>query len=193
MKYQSSFKLMRNHIDCKTQNFPLSHFLPISNIPVASAQQDNKDFLTYTNAEIGFIMKYPSNWTVNETEIQCCHSVVFWSPDGVAAIKVNVEKFTLQGYGVSNLNERANQLISGEKKGAQLIEIDSNRYFLSGHPAIRVIEVEKSGSFKMKTFESFVGDKEYRVFYSARPPEKFDAYLSAAQSMIDSFQMISKQ
>jgi hypothetical protein len=32
------------------------------------------------------------------------------------------------------------------------------------------------------TYESFVGEKEYRVFYSVRPPEKYDAHLSTAQS-----------
>jgi hypothetical protein len=168
-------------------------------VPIARAQQDSTstNLQTYINADLGIILKYPSNWTVNDTRIQCCHEVVFWSPDGVAAIKVNVEKFTLQEAGVTNLNERANQLSTREKdSGAQLIEIDSNRYFLSGHPAIRIIEIGSASDYparKMMTYESFAGDKEYRVFYSVSPPEKFDTYLSIAQSMIDSLEMISKQ
>jgi len=167
-------------------------------LPIARAQQDNRNFLTYTNADLGFIMKHPSDWSVNETRIQCCHEVVFWSPDGVAALKVQVEKFTLQGYGVSNLDERASQLKERETEGGQAkLEIDSTRYFLSGHPAIRMIEVVSGSSdytpFKMMTYESFAGEKVYHVYYAVSPPEKFDAYLSTVQSMIDSFQMISKQ
>jgi hypothetical protein len=33
-----------------------------SNIPSVGAQQNTTNFLTYTNIDLGFTMKYPSNW-----------------------------------------------------------------------------------------------------------------------------------
>ena len=78
---------------------------------------------------------------------------------------------------VSNFNERANQLSAREKdSGAQLIEIDSSRYFLSGHPAIRVIKVASgrltdSGPIKMMTYESFVGYVHmHQLFFLVNEP-----------------------
>jgi hypothetical protein len=52
----------------------------ISNIPFAEAQQANSNFLTYTSTDLGFTIKYPSDWTVNEDRI-VEGSVSFISPD----------------------------------------------------------------------------------------------------------------
>jgi hypothetical protein len=39
------------------------------NMPLAGAQQDNTNFLTYTNTDLGFTIKYPSDWTVDESGV----------------------------------------------------------------------------------------------------------------------------
>ena len=33
---------------------------------LTNTQQDNTNFLTYTNTDIGFTIKYPRDWTVDE-------------------------------------------------------------------------------------------------------------------------------
>jgi hypothetical protein len=45
---------------------------------------------------------------------------------------------------------------------------------------------------KMMGFVTFLGQNEYSVIYGSTP-EKFPDYLQTAQTMIDSFQIISKQ
>jgi hypothetical protein len=39
------------------------------NIPIKSAQEDNTNFLTHTNTNLGFTIKYPSDWSVDESDI----------------------------------------------------------------------------------------------------------------------------
>jgi len=45
--------------------------------------QVNPSFLTYTNTDLGFTMKYPSDWTANDKNITS--GVKFISPDGPGA------------------------------------------------------------------------------------------------------------
>ena len=37
----------------------------LSDTPFARAQQNNTTFMTYTDAVLGFTIRYPWNWTVN--------------------------------------------------------------------------------------------------------------------------------
>jgi hypothetical protein len=57
----------------------------VYNIPLASAQGANAGFLTYTNTDLGFTIKYPSDWTVNETDTA---DIKFTSPDRVGLVFV---------------------------------------------------------------------------------------------------------
>jgi len=41
----------------------LSAIVVYNSIPTAAAQNDNANFLTYTNIQLGFTINYPSNWT----------------------------------------------------------------------------------------------------------------------------------
>jgi hypothetical protein len=69
-----------------------------------------------------------------------------------------------------------------------------------GHPAIRLVETanehtlsSQSYDLKAMTYTVFLDGKCYKVGYAVTPPEDFSKYLPTAQSMIDSFQMLSKQ
>jgi hypothetical protein len=46
---------------------------------------------------------------------------------------------------------------------------------------------------KIMTYGLLIGTKSYSVLYGISPPEDFPKYLQIAQSMIDSFQIISRQ
>jgi len=37
-----------------------------NNIPFTRAQQNNANFITYTNTNLGFTIEHPSDWTVND-------------------------------------------------------------------------------------------------------------------------------
>jgi hypothetical protein len=71
-------------------------------LPSSSTQalaQVNSSFLTYTNTDLGFTMKYPSDWTVDDKDMSTV-GIRFSSPDGPAAgfvgVKVNETRQTLE-------------------------------------------------------------------------------------------------
>jgi hypothetical protein len=83
--------------------------------------------------------------------------------------------------------------------------MDKSGYFLSGHPALRAIGIGSFGGpgepgatqgieprdVKMM-FVTVLGGKGYSVGYAALP-ENFPNLLQTAQTMIDSFQIISDE
>ena len=78
------------------------------NFPIAAAQQNNTSFLTYTNTELGFTIRYPWNWTVNASDTINGHKVTsFTSPDRVGVVFVQIENATRGEIAVYNLNDAA--------------------------------------------------------------------------------------
>ena len=78
-----------------------------------------------------------------------------------------------------------------QNPGLKIIELNSNNYFLSGRPAVRLIEMNLEPPVKMMFFATILGQNAYFVGYVSAP-EKFPDYLQTVQPMIDSFQLISK-
>ena len=176
------------------------------NIPLAKAQQDNASFLTYTNPDLGFTIKYPPDWTVNNTNTVNGHKVTFTSAYKVGIVFVQIQNATQREIAVYNMNDSAktNTIRTHLTLGERLIELDVTRYLLSGHPAIRIIETQSFGGpgqpisskpydAKGMIYSVVLGGKFYKVAYMVTPPERFLNYLQTAQSMIDSFQIINKQ
>jgi photosystem II reaction center protein PsbP len=167
----------------------------LPNLSTQALAQVNSSFLTYTNTDLGFTMKYPSDWTIDEKNVSS-FTVRFISPDiykdGIASVHTFETGKTIEGV--------ANSLSSNESldeaHGVKLIEVDKNGYFLSGHPALRIIYsqrfVTEPHDLKFMGFVAILGGKEYMIMYAA-PPESFPNQLQTAQTMIDSFQIISKQ
>ena len=103
-------------------------------------------------------------------------------------------------------NASANQIPSNLSSSAKLLEIVPNGYFLSGHHAIRLIQIQSYGGqgqpyspqypephdAKLMTYGLLLGTKSYSVIYGTSPPEDFPKYLQTAQSMIDSFQITNR-
>src|SRR5918911_346575 len=82
------------------------------NIPIATAIQDSANFLTYTNTNLGFTIKHPSDWTVNDrnnnNNTVNVHKVVsFTSPDSVGIIFVQIQNATQYEIAVYNMNDFA--------------------------------------------------------------------------------------
>jgi hypothetical protein len=184
-------------------SFVLSNI--VFNIPLARAQQHNASFLTYTNTDLGFTIKYLSDWTVNDSNIVNGHKVAFTSADRVGIVFVQIENATQREIEVYNMNDSAktNAIRTHLTPGERLLELDVTRYLLSGHPAIRVVEIQSFGApgrpisskpygAKGMIYNVILGGKFYKVAYMVTPPESFPSYLQTAQSMINSFQIISK-
>jgi hypothetical protein len=164
----------------------------------ARAQQDSTNFLSYINTDLGFRIKYPSDWTVNTTKIVSDHRVKFTSADGIGNVLVEVKNATDEQMAIANTNDESAKA-SGVRRllspNENLLELDVTRYFFSGHPAIRLVEIvseypssAQHYDLKGMTFTVFLGGKWYKVGYAVTPPEDFSKYLQTAQSMIDSFQ-----
>jgi len=176
------------------------------NFPIAAAQQNNTSFLTYTNADLGFTIRYPWNWTVNASNTINGHKVTsFTSPDSVGVVFVQIENATRGEIAVYNMNDTAktNTIRTHLTPSENLIELDVIHYLLSGHPAIRILETQSFGGLgqpisskpydaKGMIYSVVLGGKFYKVAYMVSPPERFSNYLQTAQSMINSFQIINK-
>ena len=112
------------------------------NIPLANAQQDNTNFLTYTNTKLGFTIKYPPDWTVDESNIAIRNEVIFAPPDKGAIVGVMIGNLTPEEAALINAssssaitNASANQIPSNLSSSTKLLEIVPNGYFLSFWPS----------------------------------------------------------
>jgi hypothetical protein len=111
------------------------------NVVPTKAQQASTNFLTYTNRDLGFTMKYPSDWTVNNTRVTNNHTVRFTSADRVRHLFVTIRNATPAEMIIATMNddsEKANAVRESLNSNANLLELDTSRYFLSGHAAIRL-------------------------------------------------------
>jgi hypothetical protein len=183
------------------------------NISIAAAREDNANFLTYTNPDLGFTIKYPPYWTVDESNIAIRNEVIFVPPNKGAIVGVMINNLTPEEAALINAsssaitNASANQIPSNLSSSVKLLEVDPNGYLLSGHHAIRLIQIQSYGgpgqpyspqypephNAKIMTYGLLIGTKSYSVLYGISPPEDFPKYLQIAQSMIDSFQIISRK
>ena len=178
--------------------FILLSLLTLSFIPHKATAQPSStsttgDLLTYTNTDFGFTIKYPADWGINDKDIRGS-GFILESPDTVGNILVSIANLRPNETGLSL------DFISRHSLSGRVLELNTNTYFLSGHPAARVIEIQNYGTPQTplddtKQMELFtvVGSRMYTVTYMASPPERFPNYLQAAQTVIDSFQIINKQ
>jgi hypothetical protein len=72
----------------------------------------------------------------------------------------------------------------------RITEMNTNNYFLGGHPAVRVVTVGTVDMNEVKAvgLESIVNGKIYGLFYIASS-EVYSSYLPIFQRISDSFQI----
>ena len=176
-------------------------------IPYRAIAQSNTRLLAYTDTNNGFTLQYPSNWTKNSTNSQNSPFVLN-SPDNGGTMFVTVvhpspenlaiaESMTLDelvrslALPASALPLPPNELAA---LGINILELNSEDYFLSGHPAGRMVMTGASsdGISKMMGLATIVNDRLYAVSYMA-DSSTYDKYLADAQTIIDSFKIISSQ
>jgi hypothetical protein len=104
------------------------------------AQANISNFHTYANTDYGFTIKYPSDWKVDENmSFTRGPGVKFTSHDGIGSVVVIKGNLRPNETGMSTYDWAkfyiSHKYLPPEFK---LIELNSNNYFLSDHPAIRL-------------------------------------------------------
>ncbi|HJT47047.1 MAG TPA: PsbP-related protein [Nitrososphaeraceae archaeon] len=160
--------------------------------------QDNTSFLTYTNTEMGFAMKYPPDWKVRENDVLRRYKVMFIPPNRGAYVAVGITSNVTPEV-LARMKASEEQAPSSMSPGIRHFEGDYKHFSLSGYPAVRIIRTKnyegpwQPYDVKGMVYGTLVDTTFYTVAYDVTPPEDFPRYLQTAQSMIDSFQIISKQ
>ena len=126
------------------------------------------------------------------TKVVSDNLVQFDSADRLAHVLVNTQPATPEQISISTLNnesEKANVFGSMLLPGEKVLELDFTRYFLSGIPAVRVIEIQSFGEpgrlpapssltpqdydLKPMVYNILLDGNWYKVAYAVTPPEDF--------------------
>lgn len=167
----------------------------------SSSQQNSSSnhFILYTNPDHDFKIWYPSDWSVNEKNIT--HSgVLIASPDMAGKILVSTMNVSPIESRMTPSELAKSVLSSQNDSRSRLVELNANNYFLSGHPAVKIVQIRNSdagldndatGEYKSMSLVTLVEGKAYFVSYLAQP-EVYPSYLQTAQTIIDSFEITNK-
>ena len=98
-------------------------------------------------------------------------------------------------------SELAKSVMSSQNDSrSRFIELNANDYFLSGYPAVKIVQIRNSdagldddaaGEYKSMSLITLLEGKAYFVSYIATP-QMFPNYLQTAQTIIDSFEITIK-
>ena len=153
-----------------------------SNIPVAIAQQDSTNFLTYTNTDLGFTMKYPSDWkSIVQKGSGGSNYVIFISALDFRSSGRNISTVVV---GVADVNATTlDELISQYKSSERKI-LGESKTIISGLPAHKI--VIQSDASRTTTVQFTLKDgKQYGISYDLGQSDD----LPIIQQMIDSFRI----
>jgi hypothetical protein len=159
----------------------------------------SQNFLLYTNPDHDFKVWYPSSWSVDEGNIT--HSgVLITSPDRAAKILVSAINISPAESEMTPAELAKSILSSQNDSRSRFIELDANNYFLSGRPAVKIVQIRNNDTglddssdtpYKSMSLVTLLEGKAYFVSYIAQP-ELFPNYLQTAQTIIDSFEITNK-
>ena len=140
---------------------------------------------TYDSAK-GFTINYPSNWTKDEPTSGPL-TVLFGTPTNNATENLNVQVSNTSGETLSDLTAR---LTSQLQNFSDFKQTDAGNTTLAGNPAYKVIYTATVDGSPLKLTQIWTvkDGKEYIITYKGAP-NNYDTYLSAAQQMVDSFQI----
>ncbi|HYY50852.1 MAG TPA: hypothetical protein VE643_08265 [Nitrososphaeraceae archaeon] len=169
---------------------------PVSLTQISYSQR----FVLYTNPDKDFKIWYPSDWSINEGNITHSGAIIA-SPDKTGRIVVSARNASPIESSMTP-PELAKSVLSSSQNDSRsrLIELDANNFFLSGHPAVKIVQIRNNGTgledgadiqYKSMSLVTIVEGKAYFVSYIAQP-EKYPNYLQTAQTIIDSFEITNK-
>ena len=139
------------------------------------------------NSSTGFTINYPTDWGKPQ-EQQNGNVVLFLTPTNNATENLNIQVINVSAN--STLSSLTPGIISGIQNISDFKQIDAGNTTLAGNPAYKIVytATDNGNSFKVTQIWTVINGKEYFITYKAAP-NNYDTYLSAAQQMIDSFQI----
>lgn len=142
---------------------------------------------TYTSPR-GYSIAYPSDWS--NPDVQSNGALVaFLTPTNNKTENLNIQASNVSA---SDTLSNVTSTILSENEGlANFKLIDSGNTTLGGNPAYKIVFTVTSSSgdnLKVTQIWTVKDGKEYLITYKGSPAN-YDAYLSSAQQMIDSFQV----
>ena len=159
----------------------------------------SQSYLLYSNPDDDFKVWYPSDWSINEGNIT--HSgVVIQSPDRAGKVLVSAINISPAESKMTPAELATSILSSQNDRKSRFIELDASNYFLSGHPAVKIVQIRNNNTglddsadtqYKSMSLVTLVEGKAYFVSYIAQP-ELFPKYLQTAQTIIDSFEITNR-
>jgi PsbP-like protein len=151
---------------------------------VASAQQHTMNFLTYTNTDLGFTIKYPSDWKSMVTNGSAgSNYVVFISAlDFSSGRNISTVLVGVADVNATTLDELISQYKSSERK-----ILDESETTLSGLPAHKIL-IQSDASRTTTVQFTLKDSKQYGISYDLGQSDD----LPIIQHMIDSFRIIVK-
>jgi hypothetical protein len=169
---------------------------PVSVTEISYSQH----FVLYTNPDKDFRIWYPSDWSINEGNITHSGAIIA-SPDKAGRIIVSARNIS-PNESTMTPPELAKSVLSSSQNDSRsrFIELDANSYFLSGHPAVKIVQIRNNetgledsadAEYKSMSLVTIVEGKAYFVSYIAQP-ELYPNYLQTAQTIIDSFEITNK-
>ena len=91
--------------------------------------------------ELGFTMKYPSDWKVNENDILNRYKVMFRPPTKGAYVAVGITNNVTPKV-LACMKTHKNNTTSGMYEGIKYFQGDHKHYSLSGYPAVRIVRIK---------------------------------------------------
>jgi eukaryotic-like serine/threonine-protein kinase len=141
---------------------------------------------TYDSAK-GFTIKYPSDWTKDEPKSGPL-TVLFAIPTNNATENLNVQVANLSAN--DTLATITEDVTSNAQNYDNFTQIAATNTTLAGLPAYKIVYTATVNGDQLKLLQAWTvkDGKAYVITYKAAPGN-YATYLSAAQQMIDSFQI----
>ncbi len=153
----------------------------------ASAEQHTMNFLTYANTDLGFTIKYPSDWKSTLTKGSGdSNYVVFYSALDFSSGR-NISTVLV---GVADTNATTlDELISQYKSSSERKILTESKTVLSGLPAHKIVLQSDADASRTTTVQFALKDgKQYGISYDLGQSDD----LPIIQQMIDSFRITNK-
>jgi PsbP-like protein len=142
---------------------------------------------TYTSAK-GYSIAYPSDWSKPQEQNNGA-VVLFLTPTNNKTENLNVQVFNLSAN--DTLSSETDSILSEAEGFSNYTLVDAANTTLAGNPAYKIVYTATTSTgdnLKLTQIWTVKDGKEYFITYKGAPAN-YDTYLSAAQKMIDSFQI----
>jgi hypothetical protein len=158
-------------------------------VTASAGQEEEGEWLTYENKDLGFSIQYPHSWTIEEDE-----DIIGLRSSDDETLRVEItseslpeEKTTLEEYSGMRIND-----LEKDSKDFKLLHSTSTTIGVGDYPAYKVIYKLTAKTTKdqniVTRFWTIQDNKAYSIAYIGVEPKYFNLY-SIALKMFDSFQI----